>query len=86
MSSTNDDISMFYKELPRDLQLKVSSRFDMDTRINIGMVGKLRVPQELKNAITKSFDMSSDAVKIPISYGRHYILDYNGNFYCLFCK
>ena len=40
-----------YTDLPRDLQLKVISCFDMDTRIKIGMIFKLRVPQDIQNRL-----------------------------------
>jgi hypothetical protein len=40
-----------YADLPRDLQLKVISRFDMDTRIKMGMIFKLRIPQDLKDQL-----------------------------------
>ena len=40
-----------YTDLPRDLQLKVISCFDMDTRIKIGMIFKLRIPQDIQNRL-----------------------------------
>lgn len=30
--------------LPRDMQLEIIKRFDMDTRIKCGIIGRLRVP------------------------------------------
>jgi hypothetical protein len=53
---------VLYSELPRDLQLNVIQKFDMDTRIKAGIIGKLRVPPQLNIAITKSLNMRS---KIP---------------------
>lgn len=40
-----------YADLPRDLQLKVISRFDIDTRIKTGMIFKLRIPQDIQNRL-----------------------------------
>jgi hypothetical protein len=37
--------------LPRDLQLAVIKNFDMDTRIKTGIIGKLKVPEKLKNTL-----------------------------------
>lgn len=32
------------QSLPRDLQLEIIKRFDMDTRIKCGIIGRLRLP------------------------------------------
>lgn len=32
------------QSLPRDLQLEIIRRFDMDTRIKCGIIGRLRLP------------------------------------------
>ena len=37
--------------LPRDLQLEVVKRVDMDARIALGLVGRLRVPQRVVDAL-----------------------------------
>jgi hypothetical protein len=39
--------------LPRDLQLLVIKKFDMDTRIKTGIIGKLKVPESLMNTLEK---------------------------------
>lgn len=39
-------------ELPRDLQLKVLQKLDMDGRVCLGIVGRLKVPKSLAEAIT----------------------------------
>jgi hypothetical protein len=39
--------------LPRDLQLLVIKKFDMDTRIKTGIIGKLKVPEYLMNTLEK---------------------------------
>lgn len=38
-------------ELPRDLQLKVLSKVNMDTRIKMGIIGKLKVPEALRKSL-----------------------------------
>lgn len=40
-----------WKELPRDMQLHVVKHFDMDTRIRLGLVFKLRVPGRVKDLL-----------------------------------
>lgn len=42
--------SMF-DTLPRDLQLEIIKHFDMDTRIRYGIIGRLRVPDRVKELI-----------------------------------
>lgn len=37
--------------LPRDIQLDIIKRLDMDTRIKAGLVFKLRVPQAVKDRL-----------------------------------
>lgn len=37
--------------LPRDMQIEVCKRFDMETRIGLGMVGRLKVPGWLKERL-----------------------------------
>lgn len=37
--------------LPRDIQLEIVKRFDMDARIKAGIVHRLRVPRRLADAI-----------------------------------
>ena len=34
--------------LPRDLQLEIYKKFDMDTRIKLGMIRALKIPDALK--------------------------------------
>lgn len=40
------------KLLPRDIQLEIIKRMDMDTRIKAGLVFKLRVPQAVKDRLS----------------------------------
>jgi hypothetical protein len=37
--------------LPKDVRLYIAKKFDMDTRIKTGLVGKLLVPQAIKDNI-----------------------------------
>ena len=80
MSSSNINEVSAFDELPRDMLLIVVSKFDMDTRIKMGIIGKLRVPQKLNEAITKSYGyrlngfiedltgwVRSTTIKLPIS-------------------
>ena len=39
-------------ELPRDLQLKILQKLDMDGRVRLGIIGKLKIPETLSKAIT----------------------------------
>jgi hypothetical protein len=39
--------------LPRDLQLLVIKKFDMDTRIKTGIIEKLKVPESLMKTLEK---------------------------------
>lgn len=39
-------------ELPRDLQLRVLQKLDMDGRVRLGIIGKLKIPKSLSEAIT----------------------------------
>lgn len=39
--------------LPRDLQLNIIKRFDIDIRIKIGMIRKLQVPPNVIEKISK---------------------------------
>ena len=41
------------ENLPRDLQLHVIKKFDMDTRIKTGIIGKLKVPENLVKDLEK---------------------------------
>lgn len=89
MSSSNiKDVSVF-RELPRDMLLEVVSKFDMDTRIKIGLIRKLRIPQKLNEEITKSCKfkipniINKTTIKIPISDFCGYELDYwCGSWHC----
>jgi hypothetical protein len=38
---------MSYQNLPRDTQLLIIQKFDMDTRIKTKIIGKLKIPQSL---------------------------------------
>ena len=39
-------------EFPRDIQLQILKHVDMDTRIKLGLIGKLQVPDHVKKIIT----------------------------------
>ena len=39
------------ESLPRDLQLQVVRHFDMDTRIRCGIIGRIRVPERVKDLL-----------------------------------
>lgn len=53
------------ENLPRDLQLKIIQKFDMDTRIKLGMIRKLNLPQELKTQISKGFEARRSIPNVP---------------------
>ena len=41
-----------FDELPRDVQLQVIKKFDMDTRIKCGIIGRLHIPNTVKRHIS----------------------------------
>jgi hypothetical protein len=43
------------ESLPKDVIIKIMQKFDMDTRIKAGIVGKLNVPQSLVDKISKAY-------------------------------
>lgn len=43
-------------ELPRDIQLAIMRKLDLDTRRKIGLFCKLDIPLHIKRAITKSLN------------------------------
>lgn len=45
------NLSIKMDHLPRDLQLLVVSKMDMDARIKMGIIRKLRVPEHIKDLI-----------------------------------
>lgn len=51
---------MKWDDLPRDLQLQVIKRFDMDTRIRLGLVFKLRIPDHIKKALRNKLKRPHD--------------------------
>lgn len=42
---------IIFKQLPRDLQLSVIKRFDIDTRIKTKLIHKLKVPTDLSEKL-----------------------------------
>jgi hypothetical protein len=38
---------MHFQDIPRDTQLLIMAKFDMETRIKMNMIGKLKVPDAL---------------------------------------
>ena len=42
-------------ELPRDIELALARKFDIDTRRALGIYSKLRIPAELENSIAKTY-------------------------------
>ena len=54
-----------FNRLPRDLQLEIIKRAGMNARIALGLIGRLRVPQRVTDAIT--------AIRRPrVDFGCHY--------------
>jgi hypothetical protein len=62
-------------DLPRDIQLHIVKKFDMDTRIKAGMVFKLKVPTEVKERLAAICvppePISIDTLARPIFYEKH---------------
>ena len=48
---------MSFDNLPRDVQLKVFQKLDMDGRINVGIINKLKIPKTLSDKIAHSFSL-----------------------------
>jgi len=44
------------EELPRDIQLKIISKMDIDSRIKMGIYSKLQIPIILKNKLEKLYN------------------------------
>lgn len=68
--------------LPRDLQLSIIKNFDMDTRIKTGIIGKLKVPENLiktleKVQIPKYDTMNRYAVKFVKKRKFHIVIAWN---------
>lgn len=51
---------MKWDDLPRDLQLQVIKRFDMDTRIRLGLVFKLHIPDHIKQVLRNKLKRPHD--------------------------
>lgn len=84
-----------FGNLPRDLQLKIFQKFDMDMRIHFGFINRLSVPQELQTKIKQCFNAripypdwlkghpvwldDRAALRIPISNGARYEISYCGD-------
>jgi len=45
-------MASWHTMIPRDVQLEILKRSDMDTRIALGIVGRLSVPQRVVDALT----------------------------------
>lgn len=59
-----------FTSLPRDVQLRVISKFDMDARIKCGIIGKLRIPGEFVATLSDTFNKIShrrDSTEVNIS-------------------
>ena len=41
--------------LPKDIIMLIMRKFDMDTRIKAGVIGKLKIPEKLRKNIERSF-------------------------------
>jgi hypothetical protein len=48
---------MSVSNLPRDMQIEIVKRFDMDTRVKTGIITTLRIPTSLKSMIETSLTM-----------------------------
>lgn len=68
-----------YADLPRDLQLQVIKHFDMDTRIKCGIIGRLKVPQSLKDKLvskkTLNYSVHDNRCMVRVDLGRRLIDD-----------
>ena len=81
-------------DLPRDIILCIVQKFDMDTRIKMGIIGKINIPIALKEGIARHFKMrmpipenaylyNACALKLPISNGGYYEMSYGGTFWLI---
>lgn len=52
--------------LPRDLQLEITKRLDMDTRIGLGMVRRLIVPDRVKTLLSSIPAIKTETHVVPI--------------------
>ena len=48
-----------WDDLPRDLHLRIIKYLDIDTRIKMGLIGRLRIPQSVENKLSATFDKIS---------------------------
>jgi hypothetical protein len=48
-----------YHHLPRDVTLKILSKLDIDTRVKLGLVFKLKIPQQVANEISRCLQVPS---------------------------
>lgn len=66
---------MSYDTLPRDMQLRIVSKFDIDTRIKCGIIHKLKIPNQLQSQLNNVFSKiqyKRDGTEIHI--GSQYII------------
>ena len=54
---------MSFDNLPRDVQLKVFQKLDMDGRIKVGIINKLKIPKTLAERISHGLSL-----RLPIPY------------------
>ena len=66
---------MSFDHCPRDLQLKIISKFDMDARIKCGIISKIKVPLNVVAALSNTFEKIShkdDGTEVTI--GNRYMI------------
>lgn len=68
-----------FEALPRDVQLEIIKRFDIDARIRTGIIGKIKIPKAVeetlsnrpvisKNAFGSSYVFLGTPIRYHISY------------------
>lgn len=55
---------MSFMNLPRDIQLSIIRRFDIDTRIKTSVIGRLQVPDLFLTKLTSILHAHINAIKI----------------------
>ena len=64
------------ERLPRDIQIEIIKRLDMDARIALGLVGRIRVPQcviDMIGAIQRPIKKQHcDELKLGVTHGQYF--------------
>jgi hypothetical protein len=66
-------MTCYFNDIPRDLQLHVLSKLDMDGRIKCGIIGKLNVPETLTDAISKAIFKKKKELYTLASFSKTYV-------------